>query len=108
MEPPFQRRLQITSNFVLAEVHSLIVNRCGPLIALRAVESILDGATMAIQASESDQQRAIALLRIYADKGYSMVDAISFAIMERMNITTAFTVDRHFIQHGFRVLGLEE
>ena len=33
-----------------------------------------------------------------------MTDAISFAVMERLHITRAFTFDRHFAQYGFTVL----
>lgn len=42
---------------------------------------------------------------MYSDKGYSMIDCISFANMERLDISMAFSFDRHFVQHGFEALG---
>src|SRR5665648_1053927 len=38
------------------------------------------------------------------DKTYSLVDCLSFVVMEELGIETAITGDRHFRQEGFRVL----
>lgn len=38
------------------------------------------------------------------DKGYSLVDASSFAIMNRMGIKQALATDDHFRQEGFEVV----
>ncbi len=34
------------------------------------------------------------------DKGFSFTDCSSFAIMERLKISTSFVFDDHFIQYG--------
>ncbi len=40
----------------------------------------------------------------YDDKDIGMVDCTSFAIMEQLGLTHAFTFDRHFAQMGFQTL----
>lgn len=40
----------------------------------------------------------------YKDKSYSLTDCLSFIIMEKQGITTALTLDRHFVQAGFQIL----
>ena len=40
----------------------------------------------------------------YQDKDFPMVDAISFAVMERLGISVAFAFDQHFTQYGWTAL----
>jgi len=35
---------------------------------------------------------------------HTLVDAISFATMERFHVTQAFAFDHHFVQYGFSLL----
>jgi predicted nucleic acid-binding protein len=37
----------------------------------------------------------------HQDKDYSLTDRISFVVMQRLSISTAFAFDRHFVQVGF-------
>ena len=43
----------------------------------------------------------------YADQRVTFTDCVSFAIMRRRRIRTAFTFDRHFEARGFEVIGLK-
>ena len=45
------------------------------------------------------------ILRQYSDKGFSLLDATSFAVMERLGIDTALSFDKHFAQYRWTVLG---
>lgn len=63
------------------------------------------GSTRAIiRAEEEDEGRARAIIRQYVDKDFSLTDAISFAVMERLGIGHAFAFDRHFAQYGVALL----
>ncbi len=57
------------------------------------------------QPTFEDQTNAIKILRAQTDKSYSFCDAVSFALMLRMQIDRVVTFDDHFHQFGrFHVL----
>lgn len=95
----------ITSNLIVAESYSLILARAGREPAIRTLRSIDRRAEDVIRVTAEDEHRARAILQQYQDKSFGLVDAISFAVMERLGITEAFAFDRHFAQFGFRLIG---
>ena len=52
--------------------------------------------------------RAEDILAHYQDKTFSLTDALSFAVMERLGIQAAFSLDRHFAQFGWEMVALAE
>ena len=94
-----------TTNFILAETHALFLNRVGRREALRVLQEIERSATTIVRVTPADERRARAIIERYADKDFTLTDATSFAVMERLGIGHAFTFDRHFTQYGFAVLG---
>jgi uncharacterized protein len=60
--------------------------------------------TTLVWVTPADVQRAKAIIYQYTDKDFSLTDATSFAVMERIRVASAFTFDRHFAQYGFTVL----
>lgn len=100
-----QRFRLITTNFVLAESHTLALNRLGYRPALRLLTDIIESpATTPVRVTAADEDRARTIIRQYTDKRFSYTDATSFAVMERLRLTQVFSFDRDFAQYGFIVL----
>jgi len=100
-----QRRRLFTTNFILAEVHALLLNRVNRSLAASVLFEIDNSAaTTIVRVSASDETRARAIIGQYQDKDFSLTDATSFAVMERLRIGQVFTFDRNFAQYGFSVL----
>lgn len=98
------RRDFVTTNFVLLELHALITNRRQ---ARRATETLFDiegGDKLVVRVEPEDELLARQILRQYTDKGFSLLDATSSAVMERLELDTALTFDKHFRQYGLTVL----
>ena len=54
--------------------------------------------------SSSYLEKALSFYDRREDKTWGLVDCASFAVMEDLGVTEAFTDDRHFEQAGFRRL----
>ncbi len=93
-----------TTSFVLAETHALLLNRLSQQIATRFLRDMEHSPTTMVWVTPADVQRAKAIIYQYDDKDFSLTDAASFAVMERLRLPAAFTFDRHFAQYGFTVL----
>lgn len=105
-----QRRLiaehwqAFTTNLIVGETYTLLLARLGRTIAYRDIEAIRRSRVTRLVVSSVDENRAWEIIRHYQDKAFSFVDATSFAVMERLRITTAFSFDRDFDQYGFATL----
>jgi len=94
-----------TTLYVLAELHALaITRRRNPRFALDLLTQIEASATTIVPVTADDQAAARLLLAQRQDKLYSLTDALSFAVMERLGISRVFTFDRNFEQHGFQLV----
>jgi len=93
-----------TTNFIVAETHALLLARLGHIVALRVLQEI-DRSTMTlVRVSLADERKAREILAQYDDKDFSLTDATSFAVIERLRITAAFTFDRDFSRYGLTIL----
>lgn len=98
---------QITTNAMLIEAHVLILSVLGNALANQFLREMAKSNTSIIRVRASDEQRATQILFRYTDKDFSFNDAISFAVMEWLGLSLAFTFDRHFSQYGLSVVSLE-
>jgi len=96
-----EERKLFTSNLVVAEAHGLTLRRLGRVIAARWLMSLPNNVVF--QANQ-DHKQALAVLARYQDQDFSYTDAVSFAIMERLGIRTAFAFDADFRIYGFEVI----
>ncbi len=94
-----------TTNFIVAETHALLLARHSHTAATRFLRTLSGGSTVAlIRARADDEAAARDIIYRYEDKRFSLTDAISFAVMGRLQIGVAFTFDRHFAQFGLQVM----
>lgn len=99
--------LLYTTNFVAAETHAFVLARAGRAAARRILAGIDQGANRVVRVEPDDERQARIILDRYQDKDFSLVDAMSLAVMDRLRITMAFAFDRHFVQYGFGVIDPE-
>lgn len=89
----------VTSDYVVDEVVTLLKVRFSAQSAIAAGQSLV-GEHLAtfIYLPPDDIQRAWKIFRTHAGKGWSFTDCTSFALMQRLQISTAFAFDKHFSQ----------
>lgn len=104
LEQQSPRPRVVTTNFVRAEAHALLLNRLGRPAAMRFLSELASGGTSLIRVTAADELRALEIIERYQDKAFSLTDATSFAVMERLGIEAAFSFDRDFRQYGLTVL----
>jgi predicted nucleic acid-binding protein len=95
----------ITTDYVLAETATLIRMRDktarGHRLAVRVASSILSQQSAVLQnVTVANLQKALRVFRDYSDHLFSFVDCTSFAVMERLGITHAFSFDSHFDEYA--------
>ncbi len=88
-----------TTLLVVSETHALILQRVGRALALEFLHQVLSSVEI-VPIEPEDLNRALEILERYSDKDFSLTDAISFAVMERLGISVALSVDRHFVEYG--------
>lgn len=95
----------ITSDSVFAETVTLLDRNVSPLAAVEAGRYLHGWNKLAIlRAVKEDEAAALEFLRKFTGQSIGFVDCLSFALMRRHRITTAFSFDRHFELAGFPLL----
>lgn len=95
----------ITTNFVFSETVTLIRYRLGHEAARSFGQKLKESSFVrVVGVSPADEDRAWEIFTKYGDQDFSFVDCTSFAVMERMKLSTAFAFDRHFSVMKFAVV----
>jgi uncharacterized protein len=94
-----------TSNHVVDELATLLGRIAGYRYAADRIDDLYASESIDVLASTRDDEiDAIRWMRKYSDQEISFTDCVSFAMMRRFRIRTAFTFDRHFRDAGFQVI----
>ena len=90
-------------NYILIETFALVQHRLGMDAVRTLQEDILPLVSVEWMDEQNHYSSVLALL-VADRRGLSLVDCASFETMRRLGVNTAFTLDRHFDQQGFRVI----
>jgi uncharacterized protein len=92
----------VTTNAVVFETHALLLHRSRPgrETALKFLEAAQADTYDVVRVRKNDEEKAISLIRAHEDKLYSLCDALSFVVMERLRIHEAIAFDQDFRTYG--------
>ena len=91
----------ITSDHVLIETWALIRNKIGRHAAERFWEALRDGVAVIEPIGVADLEAAWQTGIAYPDQDFSIVDRTSFAVMRRLGIERAASLDSDFAVYRF-------
>ena len=93
----------LTHNYVLLESISLLQARLGFFAAAKFAN---ESTTFLVECVDKDlHSSGIGEWKKSGKRRISLVDQISFLVMKRRNVTTAFAFDPDFKTEGFRLFG---
>jgi len=97
----------VISNLAVAELGEAVARRAGSRFAADRIAGLYASPSFeVIPSTRVVELEALVLMRKFADQRIGFMDCVSFALMRRRKIKTAFTFDRHFLHAGFHVIGL--
>ena len=97
------REKLVTSSYTLVEAGALVKRRLGSE-AFRRLGETMAAAIDVVWVDEELHRRAWAMAAQHGRDGPSLVDCASFLAMRDAHVTTALTLDQHFLAEGFEVL----
>lgn len=98
-----QSTVLVCSNYILIECFALLQRRLG-LEAARVFQSDVVGVLQVRWVDEELHAAGVAALLTAGRRQLSLVDCVSFELMRRLGLTTAFAFDQDFADQGFSCL----
>lgn len=86
----------VTTDHILVETWTLIRHRLGRRAAERFWEGLRSGVALVETVGAADLDSAWEIGKSYRDQDFSIVDRTSFAVMRRLGIDRAASLDDHF------------
>ena len=94
----------LTHSYVVLETAAVMQRKIGMQPALDFLKEIEDIATIH-WVNQEDHERAVHRFGQRHRRNLSLVDCMSFVVMERYDCTTAFAYDSDFESEGFQLIG---
>lgn len=93
----------VTTSYVFDEVVTYFNSRGYHAKAVEVGNRLLESPSVQfVQVDEGLFREGWRYFQQHRDKDYSLTDCISFVVMKRSGIETAFAFDQHFVQAGFQ------
>ena len=96
-----------TSTFVLVETRLLLQSKIAFAVEEDVAECIRAGTAKLEETSMSDLRHAWQMRNAFQDQSFSLVDRISFAMMERLGISRVISFDDDFVTIASAPIGSE-
>jgi len=93
----------VTHNYVLVETSALVLRRLG-LDALRIFERDIAPVFRVVWVTQDVHEAAVGAHLLAARRALSLVDCVSFEVMRRAGLRSAFAFDPHFAEFGYELL----
>ncbi len=93
----------VTHNYILVEAAAITHRRLGGGAARDLLEDLAPALTV-LWVDEQTHQAAVSAFLAAVRRRPSLVDWVSFEVMRRSEIETAFAFDRDFVAQGFRTV----
>ena len=97
----------VTSSFVLVETTALLQRRIG-MAPVHDFNAKILPLLEVVWVDDQWYARAIQRLLAQNNRNVSLVDCLSFAIMDSLGIDCAFAFDKHFEENGFSLAAFYE
>lgn len=95
----------VTTSYVFDEVVTYFNSRGHHAKAVEVGNRLLTSPSVQlVQVDEGLFGEGWQYFQQHQDKDYSLTDCISFVVMKKLGIETAFAFDQHFVQAGFQKL----
>lgn len=95
----------ITTQWVMAELGNFMCLKGQRTQFLECLKTLQSGCdNLLLEADDQTFRAGVGLYEARSDKEWSLVDCISFTVMERFGLRDALSADHHFQQAGYHAL----
>ena len=99
------RNRLVTSNYILDETLTLVRFKLGFNVARQLGDQLRIGALARLERiSPKDEEAAWRIFSRYSDKSFSFTDCTSFALCERLKLSSCIALDRDFRAFGLHCI----